>query len=66
MDKIKHFTDMETQYRKRANDEPMKRERHLADADAWRRLADTAKLVGAKRNEMREVLASYNKSKLPF
>jgi hypothetical protein len=63
MERIKHYTDMEARYRKQADTEPAKRERHLADADAWRRLLDTANLVVAKRSEMKEVLASFDKLK---
>jgi hypothetical protein len=63
MDKLKHFTDMEALYRKQADAEPAKRERHIADADAWRLLADTKRLIAAKQTEMREVLASLSKPK---
>jgi hypothetical protein len=61
MDKLKHFTDMEALYRKQADAEPAKRERHVADAEAWRLLADTKRLMAAKQTEMREVLASLVK-----
>ena len=54
---------MEAQYRKQADAEPAKRERHMADADAWRLLADTKRLMAAKQTEMREVLASLGKPK---
>ena len=66
MDRVKHYTDMEARYRKQADIDPAKREQLLADADAWRRLADTANLIVAKRNEMSEVLASFRKLKLPY
>jgi hypothetical protein len=58
MDRIKHYTDMEARYRKQADAEPARREKHIADADAWRRLADTASLVAAKHAEMRNWLAT--------
>jgi hypothetical protein len=61
--KTKYYMDMEAQYRKRADDEPMKRERYIADADAWRLLADTRSYVAAKQIEMRDALASFEKSK---
>lgn len=38
MSKLQYYIDMETRYRKQANIEPDNRERHLASADAWRRL----------------------------
>lgn len=60
MDKLKYYTDMEARYRKQADVEPAKRERHISDADAWRRLADTASLISVKQNEMREVLAAFD------
>ena len=53
MDRIKHYTDMEARYRKQADIEPARRDRHIADADAWRRLADTVGLVSVKHTEMR-------------
>jgi hypothetical protein len=61
--KTKYYKDMEARYRKRADDEPMKREQYLADADAWRLLADTRRYVAAKQIEMRDALASFEKSK---
>ena len=61
--KTKYYLDMEARYRKRADDEPMKRERYMADVDAWRLLADTRRYVAAKKIEMRDALASFDKSK---
>ena len=61
MDRIQHYTDMEARYRKRAVEEPAKREKHIADADAWGRLADTASLVSAKHAEMRDRLAAFDR-----
>jgi hypothetical protein len=58
MDKVQHYTDMEARYRKRAFEEPVKREKHMADADAWRRLADMAHLISVKHAEMRDWMAS--------
>jgi hypothetical protein len=37
--------------------------RYIADADAWRLLADTRSYVAAKQIEMRDALASFEKSK---
>jgi hypothetical protein len=61
MKKIKYYTDMEARYRKKADAEPAKRERHIDDADAWRRLADTARLVALKQDEMRDWFATLNR-----
>jgi hypothetical protein len=55
---VQYYTDMESRYRKQADIEPAKRERHIADADAWRRLASTAKLVAVKHAEMRSWIAN--------
>jgi hypothetical protein len=55
--------DMEARYRTEADAEPTKRERHIADANAWPLLADTKRLMAAKQTEMREVLASLGKPK---
>jgi hypothetical protein len=63
MDKIEHFNDMEARYRKQADAEPTKRERHIADAEAWRLLANTKRFIAAKQTEMREVLASLVKQR---
>ena len=63
MNKIRHYTDMEARYRKQADGEPARRERHIADADAWRLLADTRSFVVAKQIEMRDTLASLDKPK---
>ena len=65
MNNIKHYTDMEARYRRQADTEPAKRERQIADADAWRRLADMASLISAKQSEIREVLAVLGKPKSP-
>ena len=64
MQKIKYYTDMEARYRKQADAEPARREKHLGDADAWRRLADTAHLVALKQSEMRDFFATLNKKSL--
>jgi hypothetical protein len=61
MDKIKQYTDMEARYRKQANDEPARRERHIADADAWRLLALTRSFVAAKQIEIRDALALFDR-----
>lgn len=58
MGKLQYYSDMEARYRKQADIDPSNREKHLADADAWRRLSDTAILFSAKQSEMKEVLAS--------
>lgn len=57
MTRLQHYIDMEARYRKQADLEPANREKHLASADAWRRLSDTASLFSAKQSEAREVLA---------
>jgi hypothetical protein len=54
---------MEARYRKQADIEPANRDKHLAAADAWRRLSDAAVLFSAKQSEMREVLASLARQK---
>ena len=33
MNRIKHYTDMEARYRKQADAEPARREKHIADAE---------------------------------
>ena len=58
MDKIKYYADMEARYRKQADVEPERRERYLADAEAWRLLAHTRKLVTTKQSETLQSLAS--------
>jgi hypothetical protein len=58
MDRIKYFSDMEARYRKQADIEPVRREKHIADADAWRRLAETASLVSVKQAEMLDRIAA--------
>ena len=40
MEKQEYYAEMEARYRKQADAEPANRRRHLADADAWGRLAD--------------------------
>jgi hypothetical protein len=61
--KLQYYIEMEALYRKQADTEPDNREKHLASADAWRRLSDTASLFSAKQSETREVLASITKQK---
>jgi hypothetical protein len=58
MDRSKYYTDMEARYRKQADAEPARREKHIADADAWRRLADMAHLISVKHAEMRDWMAT--------
>ena len=45
MDKLGYYSEMEARYRKQADNEPMRRDRHLASADAWRLLADMRNAV---------------------
>lgn len=61
MGKLQHYIDMEARYRKQADIEPANREKHLASAEAWRRLSDTAILFSATQSETREVLATLAK-----
>jgi hypothetical protein len=61
MDRMKYYSDMEMRYRKQADNEPASRDKHIADADAWRRLADTANLVAAKQAEMRDWIAAFSR-----
>jgi hypothetical protein len=61
MERIKYFSDMEARYRKQADIEPARREKHIADADAWRRLAETVRFVSAKQAEMLDRIAAYNR-----
>ena len=61
MTMLQHYIDMEARYRKQADLEPANREKHLASADAWRRLSDTASLFSAKQSEAREVLAGLSR-----
>jgi hypothetical protein len=61
MDRIKYFSDMEARYRKQADIEPARREKHMADADAWRRLAETVNFVSLKQAEMLNRIAAYNR-----
>ena len=63
MDKLKYYSEMEARYRKQADNEPVRRDRHLASADAWRLLADTRTLVYAQQNEIREKLATLQSRK---
>ena len=56
MDRVKQYTDIEARYRKQADEEPDRRERHIADADAWRLLAVTRSFVIAKQTETRELV----------
>ena len=58
MEKFKYDSEMEARYRKQADDEPVRRDRHLASADAWRLLADMRTFVYAQQNEIREKLAT--------
>jgi hypothetical protein len=58
---MQHYTDMEARYRKRADEEPGRREKHIADADAWRRLADMASFASAKQAEMRARIAAFDR-----
>jgi hypothetical protein len=61
MDRIQRYTDMEARYRKQADNEPVRREKHTADADAWRLLADTRRFAFAKQAEMRNWIATLSK-----
>jgi hypothetical protein len=61
MERIKHYTDVEARYRKQAEAEPARREKHIADADAWRRLAETRRFVFAKQAEMRDWIATFER-----
>ena len=47
MSKLRHYIDMEARYRKQTDIEPASREKHLASAEAGRRLSDTAILFSA-------------------
>jgi hypothetical protein len=58
MDRTQYFTSREAFHRKQADSEPASRDKHIADADAWRRLADTANLIAAKQAEMRDWMAA--------
>jgi hypothetical protein len=61
MDRIRYYIDMEAQCRKRALEEPARREMHIADADAWKRLADMAKLISVKHAEMRDWISTFGR-----
>jgi hypothetical protein len=61
MDRIKHYTDMEARYRKQADTEPATREKYIAHADAWRRLAETRSFVFAKQKEFAQQLAAFDR-----
>jgi hypothetical protein len=63
MDKMQHYIDMEARYRKQADIEPARRERHIADADAWRLLAITRSFVAVKQNEIRNTIALFERPK---
>jgi hypothetical protein len=56
MDRVKQYIDMEARYRKQADAEPDRRERHIADANAWRLLAVTRSFVIAKQTETRGLI----------
>ena len=56
MDKLGYYSEMEARYRKQADNEPMRRDRHLASADAWRLLADMRNLVYVQQSEIAEKL----------
>ena len=58
MDKLKYYTDMEARYRKQADAEPDRREKLIADADAWRLLADMRNAVSAQQREINRNLAA--------
>ena len=58
MDKLKYYTEMEARYRKQADTEPERRDRHLADADAWALLADTRAFLSAQQSQISEKLAA--------
>jgi hypothetical protein len=56
---------MEARYRKEADAEPAKRDRHLADADAWARLADVRAFFTSTQRILGERLAKgQSRSKL--
>jgi hypothetical protein len=61
--KTRYFLDMEALYRKQADNEPVRRERHIADAAAWRLLADARSFVVAKQIEIRDALALFDRPK---
>jgi len=64
MNGLQHYTDMEARYRKRSVEEPARREKHVADADAWGRLADMAHLISVKHAEMRDwITAAFDRPK---
>jgi hypothetical protein len=58
INRVQYYFDREAFYRTQADSEPAMREQHLADADAWGRLADTANLFVLKHAEMRDWIAS--------
>ena len=58
MNSLKNYADLEARYRRLAEAEPDQREKHSANADAWRRLADTARLFSEKQVETRNRLAA--------
>lgn len=61
MTRLQHYLDMEARYRKQAEAEPANREKHLASAEAWRRLSDTASLFSEAQSQTRDVLACIAK-----
>lgn len=59
MDKLEFYNYREAMLRKQAEAEPALREKHLADAEAWRVLAVTRSFVSASNRVMRERLAKF-------
>jgi hypothetical protein len=62
MDRVRKYIDMEARYRKQADQEPARRERHIADADAWRSLAVARSFAILKQREIRETLATFERA----
>ena len=52
---------MEARYRKQADTEPSNRQKYTADADAWRRLAETRSWVFTKQDEFNKVLEALDR-----
>jgi hypothetical protein len=58
MDKLRYYNEMAARYRRHADSEPERRERHLADAEAWGHLADARAFLTAQQNEIRKNIAA--------
>ena len=59
MNKLEYYNYREALLRKQAEEEPASREKHLADAEAWRVLAVTRSFVAASNRVMRERLSKF-------